>query len=120
MTTTAYRTTAAYVSGAICGSIWWPAGQMCGKPYQRNLRSYAGLDGDGESFRDCLLRFLTQDGGDFQNAEFSADTEIRIERRRTIGPGKYSVRVKTIMVSDVAADLVNADAYTVDFMGDCE
>lgn len=119
---TQFRTTAAYLSGGICGAIWWPVGEMCGKPIRTNMRGIWGFMPEGEqlSFRNALLSLLMKEGGDFQNAEFTADTVIRIERRQVDSPGKYTVHVKEIEIGRLAdcADLVNADAYVGDFMSD--
>lgn len=116
-----YRTTAAYLSGAICGNIWWPSDALAGIPINQNCRGPWGfMDRFNEpvSFDDALLHVLMRDGGDFQNSQFTADTVIRIERKATIAPGKYSVHVKEIEVSKLAPHLVNQDAYTGDFLGD--
>ena len=115
-----YRTTAAYISGAICGDMWWPQA-MAGTLIQRNLRGIGGLFENWTSpatFRDVLLSCLNHDGGDFQNPEFTADTVIRIERRTYVIDGKYSVHVKEIPISDLEPDLVNADQYACDFMSE--
>jgi hypothetical protein len=119
-----YKTTAAYLSGGICGPIWWPVGAMCGTPLQFDLRSYGGFGPEGgctpprESFREVLDSVLMRHGGDFQSARFTADTELVIERRRPDGAGRYSVHVRRINVSDIAPDMVHADTYTGDFFGE--
>lgn len=117
-----YRTTAAYLSGGICGSIWWPVGQLCGKPINADMRGAWGIMdrfSEPPSFRDALLSLLMRDGGDFQNAQFTADTVIRIERRRVDGAGKYTVHVKELELSRIGcSDLVNDEAYTGDFMSE--
>jgi hypothetical protein len=115
---TTFRTTAAYLSGGLCGSIWWPTGAMCGKPLQAELRGIFSRFSEPASFRDAFLHLLMREGGDFQSASFTADTVIRIERRRVDGAGKYTMHVKEIELSKLASDLVNEDAYVGDFMGE--
>ena len=120
-----FRTTAAYLSGGVCGPIWWPTGAMCGRPIKHNARGAWGfMDRFNEpcTFREALDSLLNQEGGDFQHAQFTADTVIRIERRRVDGSGKYTVHVKELELAQLpdCADLVNQEAYTGDFMGDCE
>ena len=116
-----YTTTAAYLSGGLCGAIWWPVGEVCGKPVKSNLRGPWSFmpEGEGYSFRDALLSYLTSEGGDFQNAQFTSDSVLRIERRCRDGNG-YRVHVweREIAALPDCADLVNAEAYTGDFLGD--
>lgn len=117
-----YRTTAAYVSGGICGRMWMPE-CIGGRPHQFNVAARRDRFADHTAtFRDILLHELMECGGDFQNARFTADTVIRIERRRVDGPGKYSVHVWEREVAKLrdCADLVDDEAYTGDFCGDCE
>lgn len=91
-------------------------------PVQFNLRGYDGFgafaDKSGATFLDALEGYLRRHGGDFQNALFSADSEIVIERRRNDGAGKYIVHVKRLPVSDVCPDLVRADTFSADFFGE--
>jgi hypothetical protein len=64
-----YNTTAAYISGGICGPIRWPYGAIAGRPLRKNLRGRWGiLDRFTEpaSFREALLRLLCEEGGEFQ------------------------------------------------------
>ena len=117
-----FRTTAAYVSGGICGAMWMPNTDG-GKPYRFNLTGYGGfIPREQYSFRDVLLSCLTRDGGDFQNPTFTSDTIIRIERRKIIGNGQSHIHVKEIKVADLrdCDDLVSADAFVGDFLGDDE
>lgn len=115
-----FRTTAAYVSGGICGKMWMPDADA-GKPYRFNLTGYGGfIPREQHSFRDVLLSCLMRDGGDFQNPCFTADTIIRIERRSIDGPGRYLIHVKEIEVANLpdCDDLVSADAFVGDFLND--
>jgi hypothetical protein len=116
-----FRTTAAYISGAICGDMWWPNGALGGKLVKKNLRGPWGIMGkDSEriTFAEAIDGLLTSEGGDFQNPQLTNDTVIRIERRRMDGNYKYTIHVKEIQVSSVAPDYVNEDAYVSDFMGE--
>lgn len=119
---TTFKTTEAYISGGICGHMWWPDA-MAGKPYRVNLRGTFGLLGrfsEPATLRDALLLALSENGGDFQNAAFTGDTELVIIRKRPEGPYRYSVHVRTRQLSGLpsVADLVNEQAYTGDFMGE--
>ncbi len=114
-----YRTTEAYISGAICGHMWMPD-SMGGKPFRKSLRGTWGILSrftEPASFRDALLLLLSEEGGDFQDAQFSADTCLTIVRKRTIAPYKYEVHVRERELADLkdCADLINAEAFTSDF-----
>lgn len=115
---TQFQTTAAYVSGAICGDMWWPQA-LGGRPFTGDLRREFARS-DSASFRDVLLLMLAEHGGDFQCPEFTADTVIHIERRTRCEDGSYRVHVREREIGQLAdcADLVNADAYVSDFLGD--
>ena len=118
---TTFRTTEAYISGGICGSMWWPAGLMAGKPVHAHLRGAFGLMdrfSEPASFRDACDSLLMQEGGDFSRASFTADTRIVVIRKRKDGNGRYTVHVWERELAQLAdcADLVNADAYTGDFL----
>lgn len=120
-TQTKFVTTAAYLSGGICGALWWPVGHTCGKPFRLDLRGPFGVMDrftEPATFADALNHVLMREGGDFQNAQFTADTVIRIERRRQDAPGRYSVHVREIEVANIDPDLVNDSAYTSDFFGE--
>ena len=112
-----FRTTAAYLSGAICGELWQP-GFRAGKPVNIDLRSPFNRI-DQATFRDALDLILMEEGGDFRHARFSADTIIRIERRRVDGAGRYTVHVRTLELANVdCADFVDVESYAGDFFGD--
>ncbi len=96
---------------------------QAGKPFRVNLRGHWGIMDrftEPVSFREALLSYLSENGGDFQNPQFTADTRIMVIRKRAEGPCRYTVRVWERELIELAscADLVNADAYTGDFMGD--
>ena len=116
-----YRTQSAYLSGAICGAIWWPVGAKCGKPLNVNLDRvrHRFSDKSGLTFRDMLLHILSEEGGDFQGAEFTADTVIRVERV-AMTPNGRMIHVREREISELAdlSDLVDANSYVCDFMGD--
>ena len=117
-----YQTTEAYLSGGICGHMWMPDA-MAGKPLHKSARGVWGFypaDGQQWTFREALNRLLCNEGGDFQDARFTADTSFVVVRKtRNIG-GKYQVHVweREISALRECADLVNADAYTSDFFND--
>jgi hypothetical protein len=116
-----FNTTAAYISGAICGHLWMPE-TMAGTPFHGDVRQQLARFSDKKrtTLRTVLLHMLMEHGGDFQNAEFTADTVLRIERRAIDGAGMYRVHVFEREVSALlnCSDLVNAEAYTGDFLGE--
>lgn len=115
-----YTTTAAYVSGALCGRLWMPA-VIGGLPYSRDVRGlFARMAPKGATFRDALLSLLAADGGDFQGARFTGDTILRIERRTHGDGGRYSVHVRERPLAELrgCADLVDPDQSAADFMGE--
>lgn len=116
-----FQTQAAYISGAICGALWWPAGALAGTPVNINLERerHRFADRAGLTFRDMLLHVLAEKGGDFQGAEFSADTVIRVERVKVEGSMR-TVHVREREISQIKGcdDLVNAEAYAGDFFGE--
>lgn len=109
---------ACYISGGICGSMWWPIGRVGGKLVTRDARGHWGFWQKGDSFRDALDSLLMKEGGDFMGAQFTADTVFRIEQREPAAKG-YRVRVWERDVASLpdCADLVS-EHWTGDFMGD--
>lgn len=121
---TGFQTTAVYVSGAICGPIWWPAGAKCGTLFKsRDLRDERKrFINSNRTFAEMLDHLLTENGGDFQHARFTSDTVIRIERRAVNGLGRYRVHVKEFELGNLPAlaDYVDAESYVCDFLGEGE
>lgn len=124
-TSDSYRTTAAYVSGGICGSLYWLIGAPGGKPINLDIRPQIrrfGPNSSGVTFRDVLDHLLMEHGGDFQSARFTADTVIRVERRRMIGPTTQAIHVfeRPILEWSSAdlADFADPDTFTADVMGE--
>lgn len=119
MKTNTFKTTAAYISGAITGKIWMPS-CTAGIPFRKDLKGVFGCHQKGNTLRDTLDGVLMRDGGDFQNPAFTADTVLRVERRKITAPGKYEVHVFEREIHDLetCSDLVNLDAYTGDFIND--
>ena len=115
-----YQTTAIYLSGAICGDLWM--GGLAGTPHNIDLQRERNRCGEQPSIRDLLLLVLAERGGDFQGAEFAADTVIRIERRNVQAPGVYTMHIRERELANLpdCADLVNMNAYSSDFFGDCD
>lgn len=115
-----FKTNTAYLSGGICGHMWMP-NAMAGKLLNANARGPWGFYQEASkwSFRDALLNLLNHEGGDFQDAAFTADTVFRIERRRQTAQG-YEVHVWERELASIpdCADLVNSKAYVCDFMGE--
>jgi len=123
-TTQSFKTTEAFISGGICGHMWMPA-VMGGFPFRQNLRGPWGIMDrftESVSFADALNSLLMEKGGDFQDSAFTADTRITIIRKRQVGAGKYELHVWEREVADIAGcgELVHADTFTGDFMGEEE
>ena len=112
--------TEAYLSGGICGPIWWPVGELCGRPLRVNLQSKFKRFSEPATFRDVLESILMSEGGDFQAAKFTADTEIVFLRKTLNSEKTYQVRVRAreLISEPDFSDLVNSDCYVSDFMGD--
>lgn len=119
---TTYKRMAAYLSGGICGDLWMPQ-VKAGKPFRANARGPWGFFDrftEPASFREALLSVLAENGGDFRNPAFTADTVIRIERRKITGNYQYTVHVweRTIAELPDCEDLIDSEAYTGDFLGE--
>ena len=114
-----FKTTAAYLSGAICGKLWMPSA-MAGKPIQKQLRGAWGFFDKGDTFKEALNSLLMKEGGDFQNAQFSADTVIRVERKTAGSAGRYEVHVREIEIAKLCdcGHLVNQEAFAGDFFNE--
>lgn len=71
------------------------------------------------TLRDLLLLVLSERGGDFQSASFTADTVVRFERVYTRHGSRY-VHVREREIGELVGmnDLVDFDAYAGDFMGE--
>ncbi len=111
-----FKTTAIYISGAICGKMWMPASQGA-ILFRKDLKKGSCYREKRDSFREILNGLLGRYGGDFQNAAFTSDTVLRIERRCIESPGKYSVHVfeRTIAELKDCQDLTNEDCTASDF-----
>lgn len=93
---------------------------MAGIPVRENLRGAFGFFGKGDTFREALNSLLCRKGGDFQNAAFTVDTVLRIERRAVTGVGRYAVHVREIALASLCGckELVNEECFVADFMGE--
>lgn len=114
--------TEAYLSGGICGPIWWPTGAMCGRPMRVDLHGKFRRFSEPATFRDVLESILMEHGGDFQSAKFTADTEIVVLRKTKISGSTHQVRVRVreLAKNSEFADLINPDLFTEDFFGEEE
>ena len=122
--TTTFRTREAYISGGICGHLWMPSA-LAGQTIRKSLRGPFGIMDrftEPATFRDALLLLLCEDGGDFQDARFTADTEIVIIRERVVGNGRRELHTRTRTIAELAdcADLVSPDCFIGDFFGEDE
>jgi hypothetical protein len=118
----AFTTTEAYVTGGICGSMWWPYGELGGTPFHARLRGPLNEWDryDCDTFAECLGHLLIEKGGDFSGSQFTADTEVVIVRVAWDTPGHRRIHSRSFHVTKLpgCADLVNADVYTGDMLGD--
>lgn len=124
-----YVTVKSYLVGGICGHLWMP-GIMNGKTISENLRQPIwGIypkEKDPLSFRDVLLSYLCKEGRDFQDAEFTEDSSIVVERVATIkakkNGGFSASHVFQRKISELwdCQDLVNPDYLSSDFDLDFE
>lgn len=101
-----FKTTAAYISGAIYGALWWPAGAEAYIPVKANMRGAFGIMGRVDGLDSALELFLNENGGDFQGAQFTADSELVIERKAIDGNGRYRIHIRTIPLSRIVPDYV--------------
>lgn len=117
------RIASTYLDGAVCGRIWWPVGEMCGKPVRDDLRNRLDRMRDPEyrtSMRDVILSAWLDSIGDFQGgARFTADTEI-VTRLRT-SDGRTVERRRALVDAPASwnvTDLVDPETYSWDFGGE--
>jgi hypothetical protein len=106
-----HKTISAYLSGSICGKMWWPVGELGSINIREDLRSKFDRFTDAASFRDALDSILMEQGGDFSGSQFTPDTVVRIERRK-LTPQGYEVHIWERPVSEIwdCSDLVNQTA----------
>lgn len=115
-----FRTTAAYLSGYITGTMWMP---QCkgGIPATFDIKRETARFSDETrtTFRDVFLHILTENGGDFQDSRFTADTVLRVERIRIEGTMKH-VHVFEREIGELTncEDLVDAETYSGDFFNE--
>lgn len=109
-----YHTTSIKIHGAICGNMWMPQ-SMASRDLNKYVRGTWGFYDKGDSFREALMSLLNKEGGDFQNAEFSADTVILIERKSAPVTGVFATHIKEIPILKLEADLVNTEWNSYDF-----
>lgn len=115
MSDSRFRTISAYVSGAIAGPTW--GGTVGALPLQVSARVCFETS---RTFEGALAGLLNRSGGDFCDARFTADTVLRIERRRIDGAGRYTVHVFERPIAELrdCADHVWPDRYTGDFLAE--
>ncbi len=116
-----FYTTSATIKGALCGHIWMPQVKAT-LPITEDLHARFNRFSDkaGATFRDALLSTLNEKGGDFQSAQFTADTSLVITRCKFIGGSRstrFETKIREIPISELpdCEDLVDADTYSYDF-----
>lgn len=107
------------ISGAICGDMWMPQ-VKAGRPINVDLTDYRDRFTAWAGITETVESIVMHEGGDFQCARFTADTEIILETRRKLGPGKYLYRCKRFQFEDCPslADWTDPEAYVCDFLGE--
>lgn len=111
------------IRGGITGDMWWPVGVPGARELDARLsrnehEPFTAHIAHGE-LRDSLDTLLGREGGDFKGARFTGDTMITICHVRDSGP-RRNVRERSFALADMPslADLVEADIYVTDFMGE--
>jgi hypothetical protein len=107
------------VEGGICGQTWMP-GAIVGMPCTFDAkRERARFSEPKATFRQILLHYLTEKGGDFRNPRYTFDTCVCvISRTRVDGQLRQRVRTRNYRVADLpdCEDLV-AENDSAEFNG---
>lgn len=109
------------VTGAICGKIWWPQGAVCGKGFSEtishNQQCFNKKWDKGDTLRDCLLSILTNMGGDFQNAQFTTDSEVEFTANVVTRKGARTVLSRVYAIGELpgCGDLADSEYFASDF-----
>lgn len=109
--------------GGICGNIWQPGIGKCGMPLNVNLsREIARIyspDDSRVTLRDAIELIMCENGGDFQSAKLTGDTEICVSSAKiSDGRMKKHSRYWPITAFPSIADYVDEDAFSFDFCGE--
>lgn len=101
------------IRGGICGAIWWPVGAKCGRDLNidlsREIARIYSSDGSRVTLRDAIELIVCENGGDFQSAKLTGDTEIIVK-----GDGKRT-RHWPITSFPSITDYVDAESFSSDF-----
>lgn len=105
--------------GYVCGKIWWPVGAKCGKPLRMDLKRERGRFTEKPDLRDLIGHVLCENGGDFQFAMLTADSEIVFRIARQDG-NRRAVKTISRPVTDFPsiADYVDAETESFEFVGE--
>lgn len=114
-----YELESVRINGAICGHMWMPNSMGSSGYRQVDVENVLARfsDSSDATMRDVVLHTLMENGGDFQDARFAADTDIVITRVRRLGTMNHATHSRVIPLAKWAdcADLVHADVYASDF-----
>lgn len=100
--------------GGVTGAMWWPVGVAGGKSVRIDLTREEALM-ESPTLRELLDHVLMRQGGDFQGATFTGDTFIEVTSRKA---DRRHTRSWDITSFPSVADMVSADVYLGDFMGE--
>ena len=106
------------ISGAICGHMWMPSCKA-GLPGDWSVTNKRARFTDRASIAETVESILIENGGDFQDPAFTADSLLIFEYRRPTKTG-YVYGTRQLAMCDVPslADHVDKEAYVSDFMND--
>lgn len=98
--------------GGVCGPIWCSTGAACGRPIRHRLHRDCNL-------RDELKSIMASEDGDFQCADFTADTEIVITDSffRNDREVKTRTRYVALLALPSVSDMATDEYYSYDFGG---
>lgn len=108
------------LSGAICGQTWLPQ-ILAGIPGNWDITQQRpriiSSTGDPILIADVVSLILNENGGDFQHALFTGDTEIIFEFKKPTPRGyTYHCRVYELRNCPSLTDYCDADVDMCDFM----
>ena len=108
------------LSGAICGHMWMPE-TMAGLPITASITSERRRTAADSTIAAVINLILAENGGDFQDAAFAADTLIIFEYRKPLENGRigytYHRREYELQNCPSLSDYVTQDNWHVaDFL----
>lgn len=101
------------IQGGVTGAMWWPTGVRAGRSFSISARDMDSLDArmDSPSLRELLLHVLSDEGGDYQGAEFTSDAVLTVR-------GVARTREWPLTAFPSVRDLIAVDTFAGDFVGE--